>query len=152
MPILACVPNPWRMPGRFSAGSIPGRAWSGLTSRTSSVRTLATVATELADSGKQVIIAGLDTDFMGRPFAPMPDLLAISESITKMLAICVQCGAPAKHTQRLIGSEDLILVGAADAYEAQVPALFRARSSESGKPRIVSQFLSRAFKNPRIET
>jgi thymidine kinase len=85
---------------------------------------LVTVATELADSGKQVIIAGLDTDFMGRPFAPMPDLLAISESITKMLAICVQCGAPAKHTQRLIGSEDLILVGAADAYEARCRRCF----------------------------
>jgi thymidine kinase len=85
---------------------------------------LVSVATQLADTGKQVIIAGLDTDFMGRPFAPMPDLLAISESITKMLAICVQCGAPAKHTQRLIGSEDLILVGAADSYEARCRRCF----------------------------
>src|SRR3954469_24669653 len=85
---------------------------------------LVSVATHLADIGKQVIIAGLDTDFMGRPFAPMPDLLAISESITKMLAICVQCGAPAKHTQRLIGSQDLILVGAADAYEARCRRCF----------------------------
>lgn len=85
---------------------------------------LVSAATQLADSGKQVIIAGLDTDFMGRPFAPMPDLLAISESITKMLAICVQCGAPAKHTQRLLGSEDLIQVGAADAYEARCRRCF----------------------------
>ncbi|MFL6448978.1 MAG: thymidine kinase [Bryobacteraceae bacterium] len=85
---------------------------------------LVSVATQLADSGKQVIIAGLDTDFMGRPFAPMPDLLAISESITKMLAICVQCGAPAKHTQRLIGSDDLIFVGAAEAYEARCRRCF----------------------------
>jgi thymidine kinase len=85
---------------------------------------LVSVATQLADAGKQVIIAGLDTDFKGRPFSPMPDLLAIAESITKMSAICVQCGAPAKHTQRLIGSEDLIVVGAADAYEARCRRCF----------------------------
>lgn len=85
---------------------------------------LVPVATQLADTGRQIIIAGLDTDFMGRPFAPMPDLLAISESITKMLAICIQCGALAKHTQRLIGSDDLILVGAADAYEARCRRCF----------------------------
>lgn len=80
---------------------------------------LVSVATQLADAGKQVIIAGLDTDYMGRPFAPMPDLLAIAESITKMSAICMRCGAPAKHTQRLVGSNDLILVGATEAYEAR---------------------------------
>jgi thymidine kinase len=80
---------------------------------------LVAVADQLADSGRQVIIAGLDTDFLGRPFPPMPDLLAIAESITKMLAICMRCGAPAKHTQRLVESEELILVGAAGAYEAR---------------------------------
>src|ERR1051326_1930154 len=53
---------------------------------------LVEVAQRLADSGKQVIIAGLDTDYLWRPFAPMPDLLALSESITKTLAICVRCG------------------------------------------------------------
>src|SRR5579863_519933 len=73
---------------------------------------LVDVATRLADAGKQVIIAGLDTDFMGRPFSPMPDLLAMAESITKTLAICMRCGAPAKHTQRLVESEELILIGA----------------------------------------
>lgn len=88
------------------------------------------VATRLADDGKQVIIAGLDTDFMGRPFPPMPDLLAVAESITKTLAICIQCGAPAKHTQRLFGSEELILVGAADSYEARCRRCF-----EPGIPR-----------------
>jgi thymidine kinase len=85
---------------------------------------LVTVANQLADSGKQVIIAGLDTDFMGRPFPPMPDLLAIAESITKTLAICVRCGAPAKHTQRLIGSDALIMVGAEGAYEARCRRCF----------------------------
>jgi thymidine kinase len=62
------------------------------------------IADKLADSGKQVIIASLDTDYMGRPFPPMPDLLAVAESITKTLAICMRCGNPAKHTQRLIES------------------------------------------------
>jgi thymidine kinase len=60
---------------------------------------LVAVATYLADSGKQVLIAGLDTDYMGRPFAPMPDLLTLAESITKTLAICMRCDNPAKHTQ-----------------------------------------------------
>jgi thymidine kinase len=55
--------------------------------------------------GKQVIIAGLPTDYIGRPFPPMPDLLTLAESITKTRAICVSCGNPAKHTQRLVESE-----------------------------------------------
>lgn len=82
------------------------------------------VAQRLADGGKQVIIAGLDTDYMGRPFVPMPELLAHAESITKTLAICMRCGNPAKHTQRLRGSDDLIQVGAADSYEARCRRCF----------------------------
>ncbi len=85
---------------------------------------LVEVAQRLADSGKQVIIAGLDTDYMGRPFPPIPDLLAHAESITKTLAICVRCGNPAKHTQRLRGSDDLIVVGAAGMYEARCRRCF----------------------------
>jgi thymidine kinase len=77
------------------------------------------VAGTLADSGNQVIIAGLDTDYMGRPFPPIPELLALAESITKTLAICVRCGNPAKHTQRLVESDDLIVVGAGGMYEAR---------------------------------
>jgi thymidine kinase len=92
--------------------------------------TLVEVAGKLADSGKQVIVAGLDTDYMGRPFPPMPDLLAVAESITKTLAICMRCGNPAKHTQRLVESEELILVGASDAYEARCRRCF-----EPGIPR-----------------
>ena len=82
--------------------------------------------TELADAGKHVIVAGLDTDYLGRPFPPMPDLLALAESITKMPAICMRCGAPAKHTQRLVESEELIFVGAVDSYEARCQTLLRA--------------------------
>jgi thymidine kinase len=88
------------------------------------------VANQLADSGKQVIIAGLDTDYRGRPFPPVPDLLALAESITKTLAICMRCGNPAKHTQRLVESEDLIVVGAAGTYEARCRRCF-----EPGIPR-----------------
>jgi thymidine kinase len=85
---------------------------------------LVEVASRLADSGKQVIVAGLDTDYLGRPFAPIPDLLAQAESITKTLAVCVRCGNPAKHTQRLRGSDELIVVGANDMYEARCRRCF----------------------------
>ena len=85
---------------------------------------LVEVAQRLADSGKQVIVSGLDTDYLGRPFPPIPDLLAQAESITKTLAICVRCGNPAKHTQRLRGSEDLIVVGSSDLYEARCRRCF----------------------------
>jgi len=82
------------------------------------------IASQLADTGKQVIIAGLDTDYLGRPFPPMPDLLCLAESITKALAICMRCGNPAKHTQRLVESHDLIVVGAAGMYEARCRRCF----------------------------
>lgn len=77
------------------------------------------VAETLAGAGKQVIIAGLDMDYLGRPFPPMPELLATAESITKLLAICVRCGSPANYSQRLVASEDLILKGAQESYEAR---------------------------------
>ena len=78
----------------------------------------------LADMGKRVIIAGLDTDYLGRPFHPMPELLAVADEITKTLAICMQCGNPAKHTQRLIASEELVVVGAEGMYEARCRRCF----------------------------
>ena len=78
----------------------------------------------LADMGKRIVIAGLDTDYLGRPFHPMPELLAVADEITKTLAICMQCGNPAKHTQRLVASEQLIVVGAAGMYEARCRRCF----------------------------
>ncbi len=78
----------------------------------------------LADMGKRIVIAGLDTDYLGRPLHPMPELLAVADEITKTLAICMQCGNPAKHTQRLVASEDLIVVGAAGMYEARCRRCF----------------------------
>ena len=91
---------------------------------------LVKITGQLADSGKQIIIAGLDTDYMGRPFPPMPDLLALAESITKTLAICMRCGNPAKHTQRLVESDELIVVCATGMYEARCRRCF-----EPGVPR-----------------
>ena len=80
---------------------------------------LPAVCNALADGGKRVIVAGLDQDYLGRPFEPMPQLLAIAEYITKTLAICVVCGDPANHTQRLVPSSDRVLVGASGLYEAR---------------------------------
>lgn len=87
---------------------------------------LVEICNRLADAGKRVIVAGLDTDYMGRPFPPIPDLLAHAESITKTLAVCMRCGNPAKQTQRLVDSEDLIVVGAAGLYEARCRSCFEA--------------------------
>jgi thymidine kinase len=82
------------------------------------------VCTQLANLGKRVIVAGLDTDYRGRPFEPMPRLLAVAEEITKLLAICVRCGNPAVHTQRLVESEDLVVVGGGGMYEARCRRCF----------------------------
>ncbi|KXH83968.1 thymidine kinase [Sporosarcina sp. HYO08] len=83
------------------------------------------VVTRLADRGFRVILAGLDQDFRGEPFGPMPRLIAIAEHVTKLQAVCMVCGSPASRTQRLIngqpaGYDDpIILVGASEAYEAR---------------------------------
>jgi thymidine kinase len=80
---------------------------------------LVDVCKELADKGKRVIVAGLDQDYRGLPFEPMPQLLAVAEYITKTLAICVECGNPANRTQRKVASSERVLVGAEDSYEAR---------------------------------
>jgi thymidine kinase len=80
---------------------------------------LPAVCTQLAKEGTRVIVAGLDTDYLGKPFEPMPQLLAIAEYITKTLAICMVCGGPANHTQRLVASKERVLVGASGTYEAR---------------------------------
>lgn len=81
------------------------------------------IAEELAHRGIRVIAAGLDTDFRGEPFGPVPKLMAVSESVTKLSAICPICGSPATRTQRLIDGkpasydDSVILVGASESYE-----------------------------------
>jgi len=91
---------------------------------------LVQVANDLASQGKRVIIAGLDMDYLGRPFEPMPQLLAIAEDITKTRAICMCCGSPATYTQRLIASRERVVVGAADAYEARCRACYDPNLSD----------------------
>jgi thymidine kinase len=77
------------------------------------------VCNTLADRGKRVIVAGLDQDYLGKPFEPMPQLLAIAEYITKTLAICMVCGNPANHTQRLVANSERVLLGTQGTYEAR---------------------------------
>jgi thymidine kinase len=80
---------------------------------------------ELVHLGKRIILAGLDTTFTGDPFGPIPALMAISDEVTKLSAVCIVCGAPAIHTQRLGSSRELVVVGAAGVYEARCRACFR---------------------------
>ncbi|MBS1254021.1 MAG: Thymidine kinase [Anaerolineales bacterium] len=101
---------------------------------------IARVAQALANKGKRVIMAGLDMDFRGEPFGPMPLLMAQAEQVDKLNAICVVCGAPASRTQRLIDGEPasyddpVILVGASEVYEARCRACHKVprRKEEEG--------------------
>jgi thymidine kinase len=85
---------------------------------------LVQVCNQLADLGKRVVVAGLDKDYLGKPFEPMPQLMAIAEYIEKTLAICMKCGNPANYTQRLVESSDRVLVGATGTYEARCRRCF----------------------------
>ncbi|MFZ1728724.1 MAG: thymidine kinase [Bacteroidota bacterium] len=80
---------------------------------------LVRVCEDLADLGHRVIVAGLDQDYLGQPFDPMPQLLAVAEYISKTLAICMVCGNPANRTQRVTRRSERVLVGADEAYEAR---------------------------------
>src|SRR5829696_6425056 len=82
------------------------------------------VANTLAQRGVRVIIAGLDQDYTGKPWEPMPQLLAIAEYITKTHAICMKCGQPANYTQRTVESQERVAVGASDKYEARCRGCF----------------------------
>jgi thymidine kinase len=76
-------------------------------------------AETLAAAGKQVVVAGLDLDYLRRPFGPIPELCGRAEYVTKMLAVCHRCGGPGLYTQRIVRSDDLVVLGATDAYEAR---------------------------------
>jgi thymidine kinase len=86
---------------------------------------LVETANTLANSGKRVIIAGLDMDFEGRPFEPIPQLLAVAEYITKLHAICSESGRMAHYSQRVIENEDRVFVGEREAYEPRARHCFR---------------------------
>jgi thymidine kinase len=78
---------------------------------------LVTVCKELADRGVRVIVAGLDMDYLGKPFGPMPQLMAMSEYVTKVHAICVRCGNLAHHSHRLTDNDRLVVLGEKNTYE-----------------------------------
>ena len=92
------------------------------------------IVKDLADRGLRVIVAGLDQDFRGEPFDPMPQLLAEAEYITKELAICVVCGQPAGRSQRIVPSADRVHVGAGDAYEPRCRKDFSPEPQPSTTP------------------
>jgi thymidine kinase len=83
------------------------------------------LALELITLGKRVLLAGLDTTFTGEPFGPVPNLMAIADTVTKLSAVCMVCGQAAIHTQRLGQSQELVVVGAAGMYEARCRAHFQ---------------------------
>ncbi len=93
------------------------------------------VSNSLANDGKRVIIAGLDMDYEGRPFEPMPQLLAIAEYVTKLHAVCSESGVMAHYSQRIVENEDRLLVGETDAYEPRARHCFRPPvDKRRGKP------------------
>jgi thymidine kinase len=90
-------------------------------------RGIVDAANQLANNGRRVILAGLDQDYLGRPFPPMPDLMAIAEEVTKVRAVCSVCGADACRSQRLIPDTGTVLIGGSGSYEARCRACFRDR-------------------------
>lgn len=92
---------------------------------------LLAVCQKLANMGKRVIVAGLDQDYRGEPFEPIPQLLAVAEYITKTHAICVICGNPANYTQRKTGDQERVVVGAENIYEARCRNCFEPPEREN---------------------
>lgn len=85
---------------------------------------LVPVVERLARQGRRVVVAGLDQDFLGRPFEPVPQLMAVAEHVTKLHAVCVRCGAPANHSQRIVAHGGRVLLGEKDAYEPRCRTCF----------------------------
>lgn len=94
------------------------------------------LAMELVAMGKRVILAGLDTTFSNEPFGPVPNLMALADKVTKLSAVCMVCGHPAIHTQRLGQSQELVIVGATGMYEARCRAHFSPFSDEHGSQQL----------------
>lgn len=85
---------------------------------------LVTTCQHLARQGKRVIVVGLDQDYLGQPFEPIPQLMAVAEYVTKLHAVCVVCGAPANHSQRIVNDTSRLLIGAKDIYEPRCRRCF----------------------------
>ena len=97
---------------------------------------LVEVCETLANNGKRVVVAGLDLDYRGRPFEPMPHLMAVAEYVTKNLAICVLCGNPADRSQRLVNRGSRVLVGESEAYEARCRLHWNPNNFEAVQERL----------------
>lgn len=98
------------------------------------------VVEALANRGIRVVCAGLDQDYLGKPFEPMPQLLAIAEYVSKELAICVVCGNPANRSQRLLARDERVVVGAAGAYEARCRKCHVPAAAEATPPQNLDLF------------
>lgn len=99
---------------------------------------------ELVGLGKRVILAGLDTTFANEPFGPVPALMALADRVTKLNAVCMTCGQPAIHTQRLGHSRELVVVGAAGLYEARCRAHFEPYVEEAAEQMQLPEVLAHA--------
>ena len=97
------------------------------------------VCNRLADEGRRVVVAGLDQDFRGVPFEPIPQLLAVAEYITKNLAVCMVCGAPADRSQRLVPREARVVLGAGEHYEARCRTHWRPDPFEAAQANLFDE-------------
>lgn len=127
-----------KMPSQVVAGAAeildlaePGTEVVGIDEGQFFDASLVQVAEALANRGVRVIVAGLDQDYRGVPFEPMPQLLAVAEYVDKTLAVCVRCGAPANRSQRLVPTEDRVVVGGAGQYEARCRRCFNPDGDRS---------------------
>ena len=91
------------------------------------------VCTTLANNGVRVIVAGLDMDFMGKPFGPMPQLMAIAEDVTKVHAICMRCGSLAQYSHRTIAGDKLVVLGETESYEPLCRECYNKAMAEKAK-------------------
>lgn len=103
---------------------------------------LVEVCQQLASSGKRVIVTGLDQDYQGKPFEPIPQLMAVAEHVTKLHAICVVCGGPANHSQRIVAGDDRVLIGATGAYEPRCRNCFKPYPVEVNRDHLEALDLS----------
>jgi thymidine kinase len=87
-------------------------------------KSIVEITNKLANSGKRIIIAGLDMDYLGKPFSPMSELISIAEYVTKTHAICMKCGAVASYSYRISGEKGQVVLGETDRYEARCRKCF----------------------------
>ena len=113
-------------PEELLANVVPGTAVVGVDEVQFFDLSIVRAADTLANQGIRVILAGLDQDYRGQPFGPVPALMSVAEYVTKLHAVCARCGAEASRSQRLVAQEEQLFVGGAAAYEARCRRCFVA--------------------------